>query len=67
MWKYILAAFFLVIGAFELLLAFHGPLRQAILESSPALSNRVGPVAFAVIGCSALLTGIAILVAGYFW
>ena len=67
MWIYILAAFFLIIGAFEILLAVHGPLRRAILETSPVGLHRVGPAVFAVIGISALATGISLLVYGSFW
>jgi hypothetical protein len=67
MWTYILAAFFLAIGLLELLLAVSEPLRRAVLASSPALSHRAGPLVFALAGCSALATGIGLLVYGSFW
>ena len=67
MLKYVAAAFFLLVGIFELTLAFHGPLRKALLETNPLLKDRLGPGAFLVIGGSAILTGLAIILYGAFW
>jgi hypothetical protein len=67
MWTYILAAFFVAIGSLELLLAVYEPLRRAILANSPGLSHRAGPLVFAFAGCTALATGIGLLVYGSLW
>lgn len=67
MLKYVAAAFFLLVGIFELTLAFHAPLRKALLEANPLLSQRLGRGAFLVIGASAILTGLAIIFYGAFW
>jgi hypothetical protein len=67
MWIYLAAAFFLVIGSFELLLAVYAPLRRAILASSPVPSLPASPLVFALAGCFALATGIGLLVYGSLW
>jgi hypothetical protein len=67
MLKYVAAAFFLLVGIFELTLAFHEPLRKALLEANPLLSERLGRGAFLVIGGSAILTGLGIILYGSFW
>ena len=67
MWKYLLAAFFLIVGSFELLLAFHAPLRRALLETLPVRAPSAEPLVFLVIGSSAILTGLGIILYGMFW
>ena len=67
MWKYLLAAVFLVVGAFELFVALNAPLRKALMEASPVRSPAAGPAVFVVAGISALLTGLAIIAYGMFW
>ena len=67
MWTYIVAALFIMIGSLELAVAFNGRLRKALLETGALPANRVGPAIFAIVGCSALATGIGILVYGLLW
>jgi hypothetical protein len=67
MWTYIVAAFFIVMGIFELTLAFHGPLRRAILEASPVRSQRTEPLFFMLLGGFGILSGVAILLYGLYW
>lgn len=63
MWKYILASTLLVIGIVEMVLAFHGDLREALMQASPLRLKQAESSAFLLAGISALLMGIGIL----FW
>ena len=67
MWKYILAITFLVIGIFEIVLALHGDLRKALMQTSPVRFKQAESPVFLLAGISALLTGIGILFYGLFW
>lgn len=67
MWKYILAVTLLVIGIFEILLAFHGDLREALMQTSPLRLKQVESSAFLIAGISALVMGIGILFYKLFW
>ena len=67
MWKYILAAILLVIGILEIVLALHGGLREALMQTSPLRLKEAESSAFLLAGISALLMGTGILVYGVFW
>jgi hypothetical protein len=64
MWKYIFAATLLVIGIFEIILAFHGGLREALMKTSPLRLKQAESSAFLLAGISALVMGIGILFFG---
>jgi hypothetical protein len=64
MWKYILASALLVIGIVELILAFHGGLREALMQTSPVRLKEAESSAFLFAGISALVMGIGLLVFG---
>jgi len=66
MWKYILASFLLVIGILEIVLALHGGLREALMQTSPLRVKQAESSAFLLAGISALVMGIGILVYGLF-
>jgi uncharacterized membrane protein len=66
MWKYILAAILLVIGVLEIVLALHGGLREALMQTSPLRLKQAESSAFLLAGISALVMGIGILVYGLF-
>ena len=66
MWKYILASALLVIGIFEIVLALHSGLREAVMQTSPARFRRGESSVFLLAGISALVTGIGILIYGLF-
>ena len=63
-WKYILASALLVIGIVELILAFHGGLREALMQTSPVRLKEAESSAFLLAGISALVMGIGLLVFG---
>ena len=67
MWKYILAAILLVIGILEIVLALHGDLRKALMQTSPVRLKQAESPAFLLAGISALVMGIGILFYGLFW
>ena len=67
MWKYILASIFLVIGIVEIVLALHGGLREALMQTSPIRLKEAESSAFLLAGISALVMGIGILFFGLFW
>jgi hypothetical protein len=66
MWKYILASTLLVIGILEIVLAFHGDLREALMKTSPVRLKQAESSAFLLAGISALVMGIGILLYGLF-
>ena len=66
MWKYILALTLLVIGIIEIVLALHGGLREALMQTSPLRLKQAESSAFLLAGISALVMGIGILVYGLF-
>ena len=67
MWKYILAATLLIIGLFEIVLAFHRGLREAVMQTSPVRFKQGESSAFLLAGISALVMGLGILFYGLFW
>ena len=67
MWKYILASTLLVIGILEIVLALHGGLREALMQTSPVRLKQAESSAFLLAGISALVMGIGILFFGLFW
>jgi len=66
MWKYILATILLVIGILEIVLALHGGLREALMQTSPLRLKQAESPAFLLAGISALVMGVGILVYGLF-
>lgn len=66
MWKYVLASTLLVIGIFEIVLALHGGLREALMKTSPLRLKQAESSAFLLAGISALVMGIGILFYGLF-
>ena len=67
MWKYVLAVALLVVGIVEILVALHGGLREALMQTSPVRFKQGESSMFLLAGVSALVTGIGILVYGLFW
>ena len=67
MWKYVLAVTLLVVGIVEILLALHGGLRDALMQTSPVRFKQGESSMFLLAGASALVTGIGILLYGLFW
>jgi len=67
MWKYILASILLLIGILEIVLALHGGLREALMQTSPVRLKQAESSAFLLAGISALVMGIGILFFGLFW
>jgi hypothetical protein len=67
MWKYILASILLVIGILEIVLALHGGLRDALMQTSPVRFKHAESTTFLLAGISALVMGIGILFFGSFW
>jgi hypothetical protein len=66
MWKYILAAILLLIGIVEIVLALHGGLREAVMQSSPVRLKQAESSAFLLAGISALVMGLGFLFYGLF-
>ena len=64
MWKYILASALLVVGIVEIILALHGGLREALMQTSPVRFKHGESSMFLLAGISALVTGIGILLYG---
>ena len=67
MWKYVLAITLLVVGIVEILLALHGGLREALMQTSPMRFKQGESPMFLLAGVSALVTGVGILLYGLFW
>jgi hypothetical protein len=67
MWKYILAATLLVIGIVEIVLALHGGLREALMQTSPIRFKQVESSMFLVAGISALVMAIGIFLLDYYF
>ena len=67
MWKYILASILLVFGIVEILLALHGGLREALMQSLPVRVKQAESSAFLLAGISALVMAIGLLFFGSFW
>lgn len=67
MWEYILASILLVIGLFEIVLALHRGLRDALMQTSPLRFKQAESSVFLLAGISALVTGLGILFYGLLW
>jgi hypothetical protein len=67
MWRYVLALTLLVVGIVEIILALHGGLREAVMQTSPVRFKQGESRMFLFAGVSALVTGIAILFYGLFF
>ena len=67
MWKYILASILFVVGILEIVLALHGGLREALMQTSPLRLKQAESSAFLLAGISALVMGVGILFFGLFW
>lgn len=67
MWKYILASALLVIGILEIVVALHGGLREALMQTIPVRYKQGESSAFLIAGISALVMGIGILFFGSVW
>ena len=66
MWKYVLALTLLVVGIVEIILALHGGLREAVMQTSPVRFKHGESPVFLLAGISALVMGIGILLYGLF-
>ena len=66
-WKYILASILLVIGIVEIVLALHGGLREALMQTSPLRLKQAESSAFLLAGISAIVMGLGMLFYGLFW
>lgn len=67
MWKYILASTLLLIGIVEIVLALHGDLRKALMQTSPVRFKHAESPVFLLAGISAIVTGLGILFYGLFF
>ena len=65
--KIFFASILLVIGIVEIILALHGGLREALMQTSPVRLKQAESSAFLLAGISALVMGIGILFYGLFW
>ncbi len=67
MWKYILGSILLLIGILEIVVALHGGLREALMQTSPVRLKQAESPAFLLAGISALVMGTGMLFYGLFW
>jgi hypothetical protein len=67
MWKVIVASFLLLIGIVEIVLAFNGRLREAVMQNSLVRSKSAEPLVLFLVGLSAVAMALGILVYGYYW
>ena len=67
MWKVIVASFLLLIGIVEIILALNGRLREAVMQNSLVRSKRAEPLVLFLVGLSAVVMALGILVYGYYW
>ncbi len=67
MWKYGFAAFLLLIGIVEIILALNGRLREALMQNSLVRSKSAEPLVLFLVGLSAVAMALGILVYGYYW
>lgn len=61
MWKYLLAAFLILMGVIEILLALNKPLRDEIMKNSPLQSTRATPLFLSLAGVSAFVMALVLL------
>ena len=67
MWKVIVASFLLLIGIVEMILALNGRLREAVMQNSLVRSRSAEPLVLFLVGLSAVVMALGILVYGYHW
>lgn len=67
MWKYVFAAFLLLIGIVEIILALNGRLREAVMQNSLVRSKSAEPLVLFLVGLSAVAMALGILAYGYYW
>jgi hypothetical protein len=60
-WKYILAAFLVIMGVIEILLALNKPLRDEIMKNSPIKSNDANSRFLLLAGLSAFVMALLLL------
>ena len=61
MWRYIAAAFLLLMGVIEIGLALNKPMRDEIMKNSPIQSTRATPTFLLLAGASAFVMALALL------
>ena len=61
MWRYVLAAFLILMGVIEILLALNKPMRDEIMKNSPIPSTRVTPFFLLLSGVSAFGMALVLL------
>jgi len=61
MWRYVLAAFLIVMGVIEILLALNKPMREEILKNSPIPSSSVTPIFLLSAGLLAFAMALVLL------
>ena len=61
MWRYVLAAFLILIGVIEIGLALNKPMRDEIMKNSPVQSTRATPTFLLLAGASAFVMALALL------
>lgn len=61
MWKYLLVAFLVFIGAIEILLALNASLREEIMKNSPIKSSRTSSGFMLLAGISAFIMALGLL------
>lgn len=66
MWRYVLAAFLVLMGAIEILLAFNKPMRDEIMKNSPIQSTRATPLFLLLAGVSAFVMALVLLFYDHF-
>ncbi len=67
MWKYLLAAFFILIGILEITLALNTNLRETVMRNSIVRSKRSEPLFLFLAGLSALAMACGILFYNLYW
>lgn len=61
MWKYVLAAFLMLIGVIEIGLALNKSLRDEIMKNSPIQSTSATPFVLVLAGVSAFIMALALI------
>ena len=67
MWRYILASILTIIGILEIVVALHGGLREALMQTIPVRYKQAESSAFLLAGISALVMAIGLFFFGSFW
>ena len=61
MWRYVLAAFLILIGVIEIGLALNKPMRDEIMKNSPIQSTQAAPTFLLLAGASAFVMALVLL------